>query len=69
MQEEFWAKTLEYYGFITSRTGIYNFEGVESLKLDEYSQEIWRNEAAHCEQKRAEVSFKIPWGYFYNYMN
>jgi hypothetical protein len=23
----------------------------------------------HCERKRTEVSFKIPWGYFHNYMN
>jgi hypothetical protein len=29
IQEEFWAKNLEYYGFITPRNGIYNSEGVE----------------------------------------
>jgi hypothetical protein len=70
IQEEFWAKNLEYYGFITPRNGIYNWRsGVpqtlfintssfcyfhtkstrniqELLLLDEYSQEIWRNEAA-----------------------
>jgi hypothetical protein len=34
IQEEFWGKNLEYYGFIlTPRNGIYNFEGVKSLKL------------------------------------
>jgi hypothetical protein len=34
IQEEFWANNLEYYGFIlTPRNGIYNSEGVESLRL------------------------------------
>ena len=33
IQEEFLAKTLEYYDFITPRNGIYNFEGLESHRL------------------------------------
>jgi hypothetical protein len=44
---------LEYYGFITPRKGIYNSEGVESLRL-------CLSTRAHCEKKRTEVSFKIP---------
>jgi hypothetical protein len=71
--------------YITPRNGIYNFEGVESLRLClttrarfatfiENQLKIykkycyWMNilrkfeemNQLHCEQKRTEVSFKIP---------
>jgi hypothetical protein len=56
IQEEFLAKTLEYYDFIMPRNGIYNFEGVEShrLCLSTGARTLWT--------KAATLWTKANWG-------